>query len=73
VAGAALKTDYLEAIEAAGFQDIAVIDESSFPLDCIFNDPSAQAIIRDLNASPEMMTDMAGSIVSVKISAVKQG
>jgi arsenite methyltransferase len=33
VAGAALKDDYLGAIKKAGFKDVRVVEETSFPLD----------------------------------------
>ena len=71
IAGAAMKTDYIEAIRAAGFQDVAASDETAFPIECMANDPTAQAIIKDLSISPEMLTEIASSIVSVKVAAVK--
>lgn len=71
IAGAAIKSDYIKAIKAAGFQDVAVIDETSFPIECMASDPTAQAIIRNLEISPETLTEIAGSIVSVKVSAVR--
>ena len=71
VAGAAMKTDYLEAIRAAGFQDVTVSDETAFPIEGAANDPTAQAIIKTLEISPETLTEMASSVVSVKVSAVK--
>jgi hypothetical protein len=71
IARAAMKTDYLEAIRAAGFQDIAVSDETAFPIECMANDPTAQAIIKNLEISPETLTEMASSILSVKVAAVK--
>lgn len=71
IAGAAMKTDYLEAIRAAGFQDVAVSDETAFPIECMANDPTAQSIIENLEISPETLTEMASSVVSVKVAAVK--
>jgi SAM-dependent methyltransferase len=71
VAGAAMKTDYLEAIRAAGFQDIMVIDETLFPVECMANDPTTQAISKNIEISPETLTEMASSIVSVKVTAAK--
>jgi len=71
IAGAAMKTDYLEAMRAAGFQDVMVIDETLFPIECMANAPTAQAIVKDLSISPEMIREVASSIVSVKVSAVK--
>jgi len=71
IAGAAMKTEYIEAIRAAGFQDVMIIDETLFPVECMANDPTAQAIIKDLSISPEMIREVASSIVSVEVSAVK--
>lgn len=71
IAGAAMKSDYIEAIKSAGFQDVMVIDETSFPIECMANDPTAQAVIRNLEISPETLTEMASSIVSIMVSAVK--
>lgn len=71
VAGAAMKVDYIETIRTAGFQNVMVIDETPFPIECMANDPTAQAFIRNLEISPKTLTEIAGSIVSVKVSAVK--
>lgn len=71
IAGAAMKPDYLEAIRTAGFQDVMVIDETLVPVEYVANDPTAQAVIKDSSISPETLTEMASSIVSVKVSAVK--
>lgn len=71
IAGAALKNEYLMAIQSAGFNDVAVIDETAFSIDCIVSDPAAREIIKDLAISSEMMRETASSIVSIKVSAVK--
>ena len=71
VAGAAIKSDYIEAIKSAGFQDVVVIDETIFPIECMANDPTAQSVIRNLEISPEALGEIASSIVSVRVSAVR--
>ena len=71
IAGAAIKTEYIKTIKEAGFQNVVIIDETSFPLECMTNDPSAQAIIKDLAISLQRIEEITKSIVSVKISAVK--
>ena len=71
VAGAAIKSDYIEAIKSAGFQDVAAIDETTFPIECMANDPTAQSAIRNLEISPEALGEIASSIVSVRVSAVR--
>jgi hypothetical protein len=71
IAGAAIKSDYIEAIESAGFQDITIIEETTFPIECMANDPTAQAVIRNLEMSPGELGEISGSIVSARVSAVK--
>ena len=71
IAGAALKDEYLGAIEAAGFGDIRVLGEAIVPVESILNDPAAQAIIENSAIAPEMVRDTANSVISAKVSAVK--
>lgn len=71
VAGAATKDRYLDAIKSAGFEDVTVIDESIFPLDCMSNDPTGQAILKSLKATPEQLKNVQNSISSIKVSAIK--
>jgi len=71
IAGAALKDEYLGAIEAAGFGDIRVHGEAIVPVESILNDPAAQAIIENSAIAPEMVRDTANSVVSAKVSAIK--
>jgi SAM-dependent methyltransferase len=71
VSGAALKDEYLETMRAAGFEEVRVIDETPFPLDCIANDPTAEAIAEEAKISSEEITNLADSILSVKVQAIK--
>jgi ubiquinone/menaquinone biosynthesis C-methylase UbiE len=71
IAGASLKREYLGAIETAGFQNVKVIEESSFPVDNMFSDPVAQEIFKSLNLTPEKAKELAGTIKSVKVSGIK--
>lgn len=71
VAGAVLKDEYLEAMRSAGFEDVQVISEEVFSVDLLAHDPTAQAIIGDLQRSGAELSDLAHSVVSMKVSAVK--
>jgi arsenite methyltransferase len=71
VAGAVTKNDYMQAIQAAGFQGIRVIEETTFPTELLANDPTAREIVKNLNLSREKVEDLARSVVSMKVSAVK--
>jgi SAM-dependent methyltransferase len=71
ISGAMLKTEYLKAINAAGFSEVRIIEESSFPIGWIANDPTAKPLVENLNLSDEALQSVAGSIISAKVSAVK--
>ncbi len=57
LAGAVMKDDYLRFIENSGFQDIKIISQSGYPVDAMVSD--------------EGIKDIASSVVSIKIHAVK--
>jgi arsenite methyltransferase len=71
VAGAETKERYLGAIRKAGFQEIRILDEMVFPTQILTNDPTAREIVKNLNLSPQKAKELAQSVVSVKVSAVK--
>jgi arsenite methyltransferase len=71
VAGAETKENYLGAIRKAGFQEIRILDETVFPTQVLANDPTAREIVKNLNLSPEKAKELAQSVMSVKVSALK--
>ena len=71
LSGAAMKDEYLEAIKAAGFQGVRIVDETSFPMECLANDPTAAAIVKDSKIPLEKIEDAASSVISVKVYGVK--
>jgi arsenite methyltransferase len=73
LAGASLKSDYLRAIQQAGFEKVEVASEEAFPVELMQNDPTAQAVVKDLRVSREEVERIAGTVVSVKVSARKPG
>ena len=71
LSGAIMRDEYLMAIEEAGFQEVKVVDETSFPIDCMANDPTAKAIIKNLEITPQEVANIASAVLSIKIHAVK--
>lgn len=71
VAGATTKKDYLETIRAAGFEETKVLGEDAFSVELLANDPTAMEIVKNLNLSPERARNLASSVVSIKVSAIK--
>ena len=72
ISGAMMKNEYLNTIESAGFDDIKVVDETIFPIDCMANDPTAQAIIKEIKVPADQITEFAKSVLSVKVQARKE-
>jgi SAM-dependent methyltransferase len=71
LSGAIMKDAYLATIRAAGFENVYIVEESSFPLDCMANDPTAQAIGNTINLTPDELRDLADSVVSIKVAGKK--
>jgi SAM-dependent methyltransferase len=71
VSGAEMKDEYIEAIKAAGFQQVNVLDETAFPADYMSNDPTAQALINDSGISSSDLKQLGKAIRSAKVYAVK--
>jgi len=73
VAGAAMKDEYLENIKSAGFKEVTIVDEATFPTDYAVKDPAIQALANDFGISKADLKKLGGSIKSIKVHAVKPG
>jgi len=71
ISGAMVKDEYLKTIKDAGLKNVTIIDETVFPVDYMLNDPIAQEVIGKLDISSQEIKDIADSVVSVKVSAIK--
>jgi SAM-dependent methyltransferase len=71
IAGAVSRERYLALIRRAGFADVEVVEESSFPVSCMANDPTAQAVLGDLVLSPEELRATESAIASIRVRAVR--
>lgn len=71
LSGAILKDKYIETIREAGFQKIRVIEEKSFPIDCMDNDPTVRAITDSLNISTEKIQEILSSVRSINLYVQK--
>ena len=71
LSGAMLRDEYIEAIREAGFQEVKIMDETFFPIECMANDPTAKAVISELNLPIEKIKDIASSVVSIKVQGIK--
>lgn len=73
IAGALLKSDYLAAIEAAGFAGVAVVGERRYGLDMFSPELLEAARQRYPGLGPEALEAAAGAVLSVQVEATKSG
>ncbi len=71
IAGATTKKDYLETIRAAGFEETKVLGEAGYSADLLANDPIAVEVAKNLKLSRKSAKDLASSVISIKVSAIK--
>ncbi|MFH2042894.1 MAG: arsenite methyltransferase [Acidobacteriota bacterium] len=72
VAGAVMKEDYLKAIRDAGFEDIKIVGETTFPISDLLGHPAVQAHFGQADHLEEKIGEISSSIASMKVSAVKR-
>ncbi len=73
ISGALMRDEYLKTIKYAGFQDIRVLEEAVFPIECMANDPTAKALIKKLDLPAGGIEDAASSVASIRVRAEKPG
>ncbi len=71
IAGATTKGEYLKEIQAAGFKETKVQGEAAFSTELLANDPIAREVAKNLKLSRKKAEDLASSVVSIKVSAIK--
>jgi ubiquinone/menaquinone biosynthesis C-methylase UbiE len=72
IAGAEIKEKYLDLISKAGFREVKILQEKTYPVEFIISEPEAAETVNSLGMTKEEVKDIANSIVSISISAVKQ-
>jgi SAM-dependent methyltransferase len=71
VAGAMLKADYLQVIQAAGFTGVSVAGERRYGLDMFSPELLEAARQRYPDLNPEELAAAAGAVLSVQVEATK--
>jgi hypothetical protein len=72
ISGAEIKDKYLELINKAGFQEVKILQEKNYPLEYIISEPEAKQAINHLGMTRKTAREVANSVVSITVSAVKQ-
>ena len=71
VSGAMIKDEYIRKIEAAGFHNVKIIDETSFPIEHITSIETISSIVDKFKIPPEKVKEIASSILSIKVYGLK--
>lgn len=71
LSGAIKKKEYVGLIEEAGFEKTKIVGEKRFPVEYMANDPTAKAVVKDLEVPAKKVREIAASVESVNIYAVK--
>lgn len=71
IAGAELRDEYLKIIQAAGFEKLEVLKQTSFGTDLVIEDPRAQAFKSESNIADGEIEKLARNVVSVTVAATK--
>jgi hypothetical protein len=71
ISGAENKNKYLDLMLKAGFQNVTVLQEKTYPLDFIISEPETKDTIGRLGLTPEEVKEATKSIVSISVSASK--
>jgi len=73
LAGAIMKEEYLQIIRNIGFSDVSVAAESSFPVQSLLCESNGSAAVEMPQFSPAQQMEIADSVLSIKINAIKPG
>jgi len=71
VAGAVMKDEYVRLVKKTGFQDVRIVDETSFPIEFVLDDPASKKIMKDLNLPMETAKEYANAVASIKVYGIK--
>ena len=71
LAGAIMKDEYLKIIKSVGFSEINVVAESSFPVESLLCETAGSAVIEMPRISAEQQKEVADSVLSIKVNAIK--
>jgi 2-polyprenyl-3-methyl-5-hydroxy-6-metoxy-1,4-benzoquinol methylase len=72
IAGAEIKHKYLDLICNAGFDEVKVIEEKTYPLEYIISEDTLNDAIELTKMTNQELKAAAKSIVSIKVSAIKK-
>jgi arsenite methyltransferase len=72
ISGAEIKDKYLDLIRKAGFQEVKILQEKTYPVEFIVSEAETKEAISRMGMTLEEAKEAANSVVSISVSAVKQ-
>jgi uncharacterized protein YnzC (UPF0291/DUF896 family) len=72
ISGAILKKEYINAIKEAGFQKVKIVDETTFPVELMVNDSTAQVLMKKNDVTLEKLKEIGITVVSIKVEGKKE-
>jgi ubiquinone/menaquinone biosynthesis C-methylase UbiE len=72
IAGAEIKDKYFELIRKAGFQEVKVLEQKTYPLEYIVSESTLKEAIKMASMTEEEVKEAANIVVSMKVSAIKR-
>ena len=71
ISGAEIRDKYIGLIQKAGFKEVIVLEEKTYPLEYIISESTLQETISQVDMTAEEVAEVANSVVSIKVSAIK--
>jgi arsenite methyltransferase len=71
ISGAMKRGEYLEEIVAAGFENVEIIDQKSFPIEFLAIDPIGKSILDELRIPPEKLKELQSPVASISVYGTK--
>jgi hypothetical protein len=66
-----MKEDYLREIREAGFENVRIVGETTFPLNDLLGHPAVQERLGNAERLKEQVEEVGSSIASTKVQAEK--
>ena len=71
ISGAIKKGSYIQIMKKAGFQEVRILDEAVFPVECMSDDRPTEAIVNKVSLPAEGIKSIAIPVVSIKVQGIK--
>lgn len=71
IAGAVKKDEYIKIIKDTGFQNVKILEETSYSIDLLQDDPTLEMMVGKMNIPTKDLINAFNSVVSIKVYGIK--